>query len=53
MIMNWTVIKPGGNEEKTPMALNHVDWAFCWCDPILETDQNGREVVIHKEVTWN
>lgn len=53
MIVNWTGISPIMNEEKIPIGLNHVDWDFCWCDPIVETDQNGQEVVIHREVTWN
>jgi len=36
-----------------PNQLTHFDSDFCWCDPIVELDENGRPVVIHKEVTWN
>jgi len=36
-----------------PTGLNHLDSEFCWCDPLLEMDDNGREVVIHRQVTWN
>jgi hypothetical protein len=31
----------------------HVESDLCWCDPIVEIDENGRQLVIHKEVTWN
>ena len=33
--------------------LTHINSDLCWCDPIIEIDENEREVVIHKEVTWN
>jgi len=33
--------------------LLHIDSELCWCDPIIEVDQDGKAVVIHKEVTWN
>jgi hypothetical protein len=36
-----------------PMGLNHLDSDFCWCDPIIEVDENGQEVVLHRQVTWN
>jgi hypothetical protein len=36
-----------------PIGLSHIDSDLCWCDPIAEVDENGEEVVIHKEVTWN
>jgi hypothetical protein len=26
---------------------------MCWCDPIVEVDEYGRKVVMHKEVTWH
>jgi hypothetical protein len=26
---------------------------FFWCDPIVELDENGTEVVLHRQVTWN
>ena len=26
-----------------PIGLNHLDSEFCWCDPIVEMDDNGRE----------
>jgi hypothetical protein len=36
-----------------PIGLNHLDSDFCWCDPIIELDENGTEVVLHRQVTWN
>jgi len=36
-----------------PIGLNHLDSEFCWCDPLVEMDDNDREVVIHRQVTWN
>jgi hypothetical protein len=36
-----------------PIRLNHFDSDFCWCDPLIETDENGQETIIHQQVTWN
>jgi hypothetical protein len=36
-----------------PNPLIHINSDLCWCDPIIEVDENDRDVVIHKEVTWN
>jgi hypothetical protein len=33
--------------------LPHIDADWCWCDPIVELNEVGDELVIHKEVTWN
>ena len=33
--------------------LAHVESELCWCDPIIEVDENGDDIVIHKEVIWN
>jgi len=33
--------------------LVHVESASCWCDPIIEVDENGDDVVIHRQVIWN
>jgi hypothetical protein len=33
--------------------LLHFDSRSCWCDPIVEVDEDGHHVVIHREVTWN
>jgi hypothetical protein len=36
-----------------PVGLKHLDSDFCWCDPIIELDENGQEAVLHRQVTWN
>lgn len=33
--------------------LAHINSDQCWCDPMVEVDESGREVVIHREVTWH
>ena len=33
--------------------LSHIDSDLCWCDPIVDCERDGRQLVIHKEVTWN
>ena len=47
------VIMPVTLSVKMPRGLSHMDSDFCWCDPTVEVDENGREVVVHTEVTWN
>jgi hypothetical protein len=34
-------------------TLPHINSDLCWCDPMVEVDESGDEIVIHKEVTWN
>lgn len=36
-----------------PVGLNHLESSVCWCDPFIENDENGKEVVLHRHVTWN
>jgi hypothetical protein len=42
---------PIGREVANQLA--HVESELCWCDPIVETDEYGQKVVMHKEVTWH
>ncbi len=51
MIPGW--ISPIAIPLKMPTDLSHIDSDFCWCDPILEFDENGEIIVIHREVAWN
>jgi hypothetical protein len=44
---------PAAVAVEMPIGLNHLDTDFCWCDPIVEIDDNGREIVLHRQVTWN
>jgi hypothetical protein len=36
-----------------PIGLKHMDCAWCWCEPVIEVDDEGDEVLIHRSVTWN
>ena len=38
---------------RPPIGLSHLDSDLCWCDPIIEIDDNGEEVVLHRQVTWH
>ena len=40
-------------ETEFKSRLAHIESQLCWCDPIVEEDEYGREVVVHKEVTWH
>jgi len=39
--------------EAMPAGLIHLDSNLCWCEPTIEADEIGEEVVIHRQVTWN
>jgi hypothetical protein len=41
------------SEVQAPARLQHTDDEFCWCDPLVESDDDGEETVIHLEVIWN
>jgi hypothetical protein len=53
MFENRTWFLPAIAPVDMPFGLNHLDSDFCWCDPIVELDENGTEVVLHRHVTWN
>lgn len=36
-----------------PIGLRHIDSDLCWCDPTIEVEEDGQEMVIHRQVTWN
>lgn len=38
---------------ETPVRLEHAASQFCWCEPAVEFDEDGKQIVVHKEVTWN
>jgi hypothetical protein len=35
------------------IGLEHLDSDMCWCDPIIEIDDEGQKIVLHRQVTWN
>jgi hypothetical protein len=47
------MVAPGAASMSLPKELAHIDSDFCWCDPIVDFDEDGDQVVMHKEVTWN
>jgi hypothetical protein len=53
MFVNRTWFSPAIAPVGMPIGLNHIDSDFCWCDPIIEADDDGEEVVLHRQVTWN
>ena len=53
MFENRTWFLPASAPVDMPIGLNHLDSDFCWCDPIVEIDEYGQKVVMHKEVTWH
>jgi hypothetical protein len=39
---------------KISHPLPHIDSHWCWCDPIVEVNEDGDQLEIrHKDVTWN
>jgi hypothetical protein len=47
--LNCTALPP----VEMPVGLTHLHSDLCWCDPIVEVDENGRQVLLHRQVTWN
>ena len=43
----------GGLEWPNVPHLLHINSNLCWCDPIIQSKENGQLVMIHNEVTWN
>ena len=36
-----------------PVGLTHLDSDLCWCDPIVEVDEDREQVLLHRQVTRN
>lgn len=53
MFINRIATWPATNPAETLIGLAHINSEFCWCDPILEADDYGHKVVLHKGVTWH
>ena len=53
MFVNPTWFYPAIAPVAMPIGLNHLDSDFCWCDPAVDVDENGEEVVHHRRVTWS
>ena len=48
MMMEVTVAK-----RETSEGLRHLQSQLCWCEPVLALDEDGKEILVHQEVTWN
>ena len=53
MSLNQPLAWPNPIETEVASQLAHVKSELCWCDPIVEMDEYGQKVVMHKEVTWH
>ena len=53
MFANSTWFDPVVVPSELPIGLEHLDSNLCWCDPITELDDNGQEIVLHRQVIWN
>jgi len=49
VVWPYSVVVPS----EFPVGLQHLDSHACWCDPIIEVDDDGEEMVLHKQVTWH
>jgi hypothetical protein len=47
------MIRPGCASTHVADELRHLESDLCWCDPIVEFDENGDLFVLHREITWN
>ena len=53
MLHQWPWVSPAIYPVQMPVGLSHLDSQLCWCEPVVETDENEEEIVIHRQVTWN
>jgi hypothetical protein len=53
MLQRWPWIIPAAVPVEMPVGLKHVDSASCWCEPMIEVDDEGEKLVVHREVTWH
>ena len=52
-IENPTALLAALKPVNMPIGLVHFDSDFCWCDPTIEMDDYGRDIIVHRQVTWN
>ena len=53
MFVNPTWFYPDVPQSELPIGLKHLESDLCWCDPIIEVDDDEQEIVLHRQVTWN
>ena len=47
------VLSGGTTKQSSDPSFNTWTRILCWCDPIIEVDAEGQELVLHRQVTWN
>jgi len=53
IFVHHTWFYPATVPVEMPIGLKHLDSESCWCDPVIEVDENGAEITFHRQVTWN
>lgn len=53
MIAKQHPLSPDSFEAPDYTELAHIDSELCWCDPLLEFDEDGNQSLTHNQVTWN
>ena len=53
MIAKQPISRSQSSETPDSIQLAHIDSELCWCDPIIDFDEIGKQSIIHNEVTWN
>jgi len=51
--INRTWFVPAMVPVELPVGLRHANSEYCWCDPLVEVTESGRETVVHRQVSWN
>ena len=52
-IENPMWLLPSFTPVEMPVGLIHLDSDFCWYDPPIEVNENGRQMAVHRQVMWN
>ena len=53
MILKQPLTSAQSSEAPDAVQLAHINSELCWCDPILEFDEDGNQLLTHNEVMWN
>ena len=48
-MMTETIVE----KHETSERLRHIQSQLCWCEPVLALDEDGKDILVHQEVTWN